>query len=345
MKKKIIYLALIIILIACKKNQEEVIDHSEGIELGASVIDPEKEVAYSSEPGLLVTALAPVTNLNSNCGLLLGNKLNIKVYKITDNIITFQVDILLPSPTANGKLELRVDNPCGEVIDEFAYFNGTLSLFATHSFISTYGNKKIYALLKLNDINQTSYYSSPITINITSTGDNYTSTQYGKVLGSYNGTIIYSNGNTSIWNKPYNKANAGGYNTGIKWQCVEFVNRYYFEHYNMKIRIEGKHANQYYSTANQRGLVAYPNGGSEPPKVGDIICFGGGPKDKDGNQFGHVALITEVSGSKIRVAQQNVGVSTHINFLFERKPGNIIDPTNLDKNKKRFFTQGWLRRS
>jgi surface antigen len=112
----------------------------------------------------------------------------------------------------------------------------------------------------------------------------------------------------------------------------------------MKIRIAGKNANQYFSTAIQRGLIAYTNGGSEPPKVGDILCFGGGPKDANGDQFGHVALITEVSGTRIRVSQQNVGISTHINFSFERKSGNIIDPTNLDKKYKRFFTQGWLRK-
>jgi hypothetical protein len=345
MKKIITIPLLLLTLFSCKKAiDEENYDHSDGIELGASVVDPEIEVAYSSDPGLLVPVLAPTTNVNSSCGLLYGNKLNMKVYRITDNVITFQIDILLPSPTDNGKLQLRVDNPCGEVLDEFSYFNGTLSYFATHSFISTYGNKKIYATLKLNDIAQTIYYSSPITINITSTGDNYTSTQWGKVLGSYNGTIIYSNGNTSIWNKPYNTSNANGYNTGIKWQCVEFVNRYYYEHYGMKIRIAGKNANQYFSTAIQRGLIAYTNGGSEPPKVGDILCFGGGPKDANGDQFGHVALITEVSGTRIRVSQQNVGISTHINFSFERKSGNIIDPTNLDKKYKRFFTQGWLRK-
>ena len=83
---------------------------------------------------------------------------------------------------------------------------------------------------------------------------------FGTQVGEYNGVIGYSNYDNDYVSDDYNYVD--GYNTGMKWQCVEYVNRYYYVIYGQKIRIPGTNADEYYDTASDRGLVAYPNGGT-----------------------------------------------------------------------------------
>ena len=86
------------------------------------------------------------------------------------------------------------------------------------------------------------------------------SLSFGTQVGEYNGVIGYSNYDDDYVSDDYNYVD--GYNTGMKWQCVEYVNRYYYVIYGQKIRIPGTNADEYYDTASDRGLVAYPNGGT-----------------------------------------------------------------------------------
>ncbi len=86
------------------------------------------------------------------------------------------------------------------------------------------------------------------------------SLSFGTQVGEYNGVIGYSNYDDDYASGEYNYTD--GYNTGMKWQCVECVNRYYYVSYGQKIRIAGTNADEYYDTASDRGLVAYPNGGT-----------------------------------------------------------------------------------
>jgi len=121
---------------------------------------------------------------------------------------------------------------------------------------------------------------------------------WGNKIGSftYNEVEVgaYSNGDVNY---------LGPYGTyGYQFQCVEYVNRFYVQalgHKNMK---GGGNANQYFSTASSKGLVAYKNGGTTPPQMGDIICSNGnGAK----NNYGHVAIVRQVLPDSIRVIQQN----------------------------------------
>ncbi len=86
------------------------------------------------------------------------------------------------------------------------------------------------------------------------------SLSFGTQVGEYNGVIGYSNYDDDYASGEYNYKN--DYNTGMKWQCVEYVNRYYYVIYGQKIRIPGTNADEYYDAASDRGLVAYPNGGT-----------------------------------------------------------------------------------
>jgi hypothetical protein len=60
---------------------------------------------------------------------------------------------------------------------------------------------------------------------------------YGTKLGSYNDVICYSNDSNSYVSNDSNYYNSTY--TGMKWQCVEFVNRYYLIIYSKNIRVEG----------------------------------------------------------------------------------------------------------
>ncbi|MBX7044621.1 MAG: T9SS type A sorting domain-containing protein [Ignavibacteria bacterium] len=120
---------------------------------------------------------------------------------------------------------------------------------------------------------------------------------WGTPLGEYNGVICYSNGNTGYASNQTNYQN--GTNTGMKWQCPEYINRYYVIVYSMNIRNQASNnANDYYYTATARGLQAFTNGGTTAPQVGNIVCSQGG-------DFGHVGLVRAVGSNYVDIIQQN----------------------------------------
>jgi surface antigen len=92
-----------------------------------------------------------------------------------------------------------------------------------------------------------------------------------------------------------------GYSTGYRWQCVEFVTRYYWQRYGRKIR--GGNANDFYRNASAKGLAAHPNGGAVRPAVGDILV-------SEGNTHGHVGIIREVGSNYVVVVHQNFANGT-----------------------------------
>jgi hypothetical protein len=71
---------------------------------------------------------------------------------------------------------------------------------------------------------------------------------FGTQVGEYNGVIGYSNYDDDYVSDDYN--------------YVEYVNLYYYVIYGQKIRIQGTNADEYYDAASDRGLIAYPNGGT-----------------------------------------------------------------------------------
>ncbi len=55
----------------------------------------------------------------------------------------------------------------------------------------------------------------------------------GKTLDSFNNVAVYYNG--SVENIVERNTTPDGYNLGLKYQCVEFVKRYYYEYYHHKM--------------------------------------------------------------------------------------------------------------
>ncbi|HEX2616889.1 MAG TPA: CHAP domain-containing protein [Flavobacteriales bacterium] len=156
----------------------------------------------------------------------------------------------------------------------------------------------------------------------------------GDPLDSLDGVVVYCNGGFS--------GNAGrnvvdGYNIGLKYQCVEFVKRYYFEHYHHRMPNSYGHAKDLFDTAiadgalnPARGLVQFTNGSASCPKAGDLLVLGGWR----GNPYGHVAIISRVAADEVELVQQNTH-STRATYDLDRDD----DRWRIDSER----VLGWLR--
>jgi len=143
---------------------------------------------------------------------------------------------------------------------------------------------------------------------------------FGSTIDSYNGINVYYNGNSKHI-KGRNLSN-DGYNFGLKYECTEFVKRYYYLHFNHKMPFTSGNAKDFYNINlkdgqrnKQRDLIQYSNSSKTKPEVDDLIIF---PSNKF-NHFGHVAIISKVTNNEIEVVQQNMGFSTRATFALVNK--------------------------
>ena len=110
---------------------------------------------------------------------------------------------------------------------------------------------------------------------------------------------------------------------GKQYECVEFVNRWLAMHGHRNLTVTG-HALSYYTQAQDKGLVAYRNGGMEPPRVGDVLVF-----SSPAQPHGHVAVVIGVWDKGLKVAQQNLTLGRFAGFsvaLPFRELGLSYDP-------------------
>lgn len=148
--------------------------------------------------------------------------------------------------------------------------------------------------------------------------------------------VIY---NKSMGNTSGRHLTKDGYNLGLKWQCVEFVKRYYYEHLNHKMPNSYGHAVDFFNTEiadgsinRDRNLLQYTNGSSSKPKVNDLVVF----KGNMFNPYGHVAIVSRVEDSYIEIVQQNVGKQSRDQLGLKQVNRKwIIDETSI---------LGWLRK-
>ena len=161
----------------------------------------------------------------------------------------------------------------------------------------------------------------------------------GQQIDSLNGVYVYYNG--SVDNVTGRNTTVDGYNLGLKYQCVEFVKRYYYDHLKHKMPDSYGHAKDFFENSlkdgqksNKRDLTQYTNPSNSKPKVNDLLIFDG----TSINKFGHVAIISKVTESEIEIIQQNPGPhsNTRETFTLENKNGKW-----KIKNKR---ILGWLRK-
>lgn len=133
--------------------------------------------------------------------------------------------------------------------------------------------------------------------------------QVGDVVDSLDGVSVYHNGGVS--HTEGRNLTTDGYNLGLKYQCVEFVKRYYYEHYGHKMPEAYGHAKSFFddrvahgSLNRDRGLVQYQNNNTERPQKGDLVVLA----PTIVNPYGHVAIIAELNDGSVTVIQQNYGL-------------------------------------
>lgn len=157
----------------------------------------------------------------------------------------------------------------------------------------------------------------------------------GAVIDSYKGVPVYYNGmdNTKSFGTSYSKA---GYYFGMKWQCVEYVKRFYYVAKNHKMPQTYGNARDFFDGAiaqggfnKARGLMQYRNGGNVKPNTDDLLVF-------NDTKYGHVAIIDKVTSKYIEVIQQNVLKKTRRKYTLKKLDGNYYVG---DKRKP----AGWLR--
>ncbi|MBC7885811.1 MAG: CHAP domain-containing protein [Saprospiraceae bacterium] len=143
--------------------------------------------------------------------------------------------------------------------------------------------------------------------------DNKT-TEVGAKIDSYNKVAVYYNGH-NFTNVIGRSVAPDGYNLGLKYQCVEFVKRYYYEVFGHKMTNSYGHAKDFFDKKLgdraynvHRGLMQYRNVREYKPAVNDILVYDGYP----GNRFGHVAIISKVTDEEIEIVQQNIGSKSRI---------------------------------
>jgi len=132
----------------------------------------------------------------------------------------------------------------------------------------------------------------------------------GDVIDEFNGVSVYYNGIFS--GTSGRNVSPDGYNIGLKYQCVEFVKRYYFYKYDHRMPNPWGHARDFYNSDlsdgelnSERGLYQHDNGGRSIPRAGDIMVF----SPTVFNSYGHVAIVSSVSSNSVEIIQQNTPFS------------------------------------
>lgn len=161
------------------------------------------------------------------------------------------------------------------------------------------------------------------------------SVKIGDVVATYRTIPVYSNGDKYTLSHGKNFSDKQYY-FGQKWQCVEFVKRFYHDAFNHKMPSVWGNAVGYYDPTvlhgkmnPDRGMYQFKNGGTTSPQADDLLVFDMAP-------YGHVSVITAVRENEIEVVQQNIAGKPRQIHQLEKKDGlfTIVAKKN---------PIGWLR--
>ena len=160
----------------------------------------------------------------------------------------------------------------------------------------------------------------------------------GQVVDEFNWVEVYFNG--GLHHSSGRNLTPDGYNLGIKYQCVEFAKRYYFERFGHKMPDSYGHAKDFVdpvvvdgSLNPKRALLQFRNGSSTKPRSEDLLVFG----PSLFNPYGHIAIISDVKNDRLEIVQQNPGPFSNSREIFKlaNSSGSWIV-----ENKR---VLGWLR--
>lgn len=130
----------------------------------------------------------------------------------------------------------------------------------------------------------------------------------GDVLDTHRNVPVFYNG--AIGHVSERTIAPDGYNLGLKYQCVEFVKRYYYQRFQHRMPQDRGHAKDFYNRQlpngglnAERGLLQFANAAGDMPAEEDLLVFGPWLL----NRFGHVAIVSQVGPDYVEVIQQNPG--------------------------------------
>lgn len=161
----------------------------------------------------------------------------------------------------------------------------------------------------------------------------------GKAIDSLDGVKVYYNG--SIGNMKGRNLAPDGYNMGMKYQCVEFVKRYYYQKYGHKMPDSYGNAVDFFDPLlpdgamnKKRGLHQYRHPGKYKPKTGDLLIY----DSTSFNKYGHVAIVSDVNVVTLEIIQQNPGpmAPSKQKFTLIKSKGNWVIGNDR--------ILGWLRK-
>jgi surface antigen len=164
------------------------------------------------------------------------------------------------------------------------------------------------------------------------------SKEIGVETDSYKEVKVFNNGEDYVkdYGKNYSK---DGYYYGLKWQCVEYIKRFYYDAKGHKMPDVLGHAKDFFDESVNQGelnkkpnLLQYRNGDNMKPHPDDLIVF-------TDTYYGHVAIVTEVTDADIEIIQQNIYGKSRDRLKLTIKDGKY---TVGGGNKR--SPAGWLRK-
>lgn len=175
------------------------------------------------------------------------------------------------------------------------------------------------------------FVSKKVNVNTTKT--------VGQKLDSLNGVYVFYNG--GVANNSGRHLSKMGYNYGLKYQCVEFVKRYYYEALKHQMPNTYGHAKDFFNsdlidgTLNRdRNLIQFKNNSKTRPKCDDLLVF----SSSLFNKYGHVAIVSKVLDNAIEIIQQNPGPFSPSRVVLEFIKENGLFVIKNDS------VLGWLRK-
>lgn len=170
-------------------------------------------------------------------------------------------------------------------------------------------------------------------------------------------------------NAPYQGCANGGQNKdckscdgvgeyGLKYQCVEYVRRFYNQAFVADLTAwPAMNAIDFWSEDNVRTMALrgevfkrFPNGTSfGPPRIGDIVVFRHPRAENTLSGYGHVAIVKGVSGTAVTLIEQNWSSNGSVALNMLRQSDGtykVSDRTSTSSTgtKTTYVVVGWLRR-
>ncbi len=164
--------------------------------------------------------------------------------------------------------------------------------------------------------------------------------RHAQAIDNLNGVNVYYNGNVATVTG--RNVTSDGYNLGLKYQCVEFIKRYYYEYYDHKMADSYGHAKDFFDPIigdglmnTSRNLRQFTNGSISRPRTGDILILG----PTDYNKYGHIGIVSKSGRNKIELIHQNAGKGNSARTIYK-----------MQRNGGKWYVHnshvlGWLRKS